>query len=128
MNTQEDCAPCPATGNFAHAQKTNSYCLFIDDIRSPPNAEWVVARSSAKALEIVRARGMPLVISFDHDLGGEDTTMRFLRELSREWGVTVDVPAPPKFEIHSMNFVGAENIAAFMRTWATVYFHPGLRS
>lgn len=58
-----------------------SWSLFIDDIRKPPPGDWVVCRSSEAALESVRSRGMPTFISFDHDLGGDDTAMAFFRRM-----------------------------------------------
>lgn len=94
---------------------TMSWSLFIDDLRNPPPGDWVVCRSSESALEAVKARGMPSFISFDHDLGGEDTTMVFLRRLTNElWDGT---SSPPEYHVHSANPVGAINIHSFMDSW-----------
>ena len=90
--------------------------LYIDDIRFPPaDREWIVCRSSQEALDRVAEMGMPQFISFDHDLGEEDTTMVFLcRMVNEVWdGVSV----PPDYQIHSANPVGAENIRSFMDSW-----------
>lgn len=58
---------------------------------------------------------MPSFISFDHDLGGDDTTMVFLRRLTdEEWD---GVSPPPDYTIHSANPVGAQNIRSFMESW-----------
>lgn len=91
------------------------YKMFIDDVRKPPQGEWVVVRSSNEALTYIQNNGMPAFISFDHDLGGDDTTIVFLRKL-------VDVvwngnDAPPAYEVHSANPVGSKNIIAFMESW-----------
>lgn len=89
--------------------------MFIDDVRNPPDGEWIVCRSTDEALEKVRSLGFPDLISFDHDLGGEDTTMVFLRRLvNEEWD---GISPPPDYTIHSANPVGVENIRAFMESW-----------
>lgn len=92
------------------------YNLYIDDLRNPPaDREWVVCRSSQEALDRIMEIGMPSFISFDHDLGEDDTTMIFLRRLVNEvWdGQTVI----PDYQIHSANPVGAQNIRSFMESW-----------
>lgn len=97
------------------------YILFLDDERTTDmvnQAKWpqlsvVTARSTAEAIETVRAHGFPTFCSFDHDLGGADTTMEFLKWLAYEG----DCPAPPPYVVHSQNPVGTKNIIAFMDSW-----------
>jgi hypothetical protein len=101
--------------------------LFLDDIREPsyvyrdsddPEVHpsvWTVARSTEEAKAMVQAKGMPSLISFDHDLGGNDTAMVFLGWLAREYW---DGESPiPMWKIHSDNPVGRQNIRSFMRSW-----------
>jgi hypothetical protein len=102
------------------------WILYLDDIRIPgdnpfhedsvySDLEWTIARSSAEAKDLIILKGMPLLISFDHDLGGDDTAMRFLSWLTREyWDGVV---SPPDFRIHSANPVGRLNILSFMQSW-----------
>lgn len=91
------------------------YKMFIDDVRNPPPGDWVVVRSSDEALAYVQANGMPAFISFDHDLGGDDTTMVFLRKLvDYVWNGD---DSPPAYEVHSANPVGRLNIQSFMDSW-----------
>lgn len=91
------------------------YKMFIDDVRNPPQGDWVLVRSSDEALTYVRENGMPAFISFDHDLGEDDTTMVFLRKLvDLVWNGD---DLPPAYEVHSANPVGAKNIIAFMESW-----------
>lgn len=67
-----------------------------------------------EALALVQDRGLPVFMSLDHDLGGEDTVMVFLKALADRWdGAT----PPPEFKVHSANPVGRENIISFMRSW-----------
>lgn len=94
-----------------------SYKLFIDDERFPVenSGEWVIVRSSQQAISEVYQKGMPSFISFDHDLGGDDTSMKFLRWLLDE--LLDDMIAFPEgfgYYVHSQNPVGAENIRSFM--------------
>jgi hypothetical protein len=90
--------------------------LFLDDLRDPPpGREWVVCRSTEEALAAVAERGMPAFASLDHDLGGEDTGMVFLRRLAAEhWDGR---SPPPESTVHSANPVGKMNIISFMDSW-----------
>ena len=89
--------------------------LYLDDLRDPKDPYWIVCRSTEEALKEVAARGMPTSMSLDHDLGGDDTTMIFLRRLIDEYWVG---ECPPDYIVHSQNPVGRENIIAFMGSWA----------
>jgi NAD+-processing family protein with receiver domain len=89
--------------------------LFIDDIRNPDDDSWVIARTSDEAIELVEQRGIPQIISFDHDLGGDDTSMRFLGWMvSRIIEKNLTLPREFCYTVHSMNPVGAENIRGLM--------------
>ena len=92
-----------------------SYKLFIDDLRDPVTNDWKVARSSVEAKDIVVEFGIPNEIAFDHDLGGDDTSIVFINWLINEM-VDRGLVLPPgfKFSIHSMNPIGAENIKWYM--------------
>lgn len=104
-----------------------SYNLFIDDVRSPGDAKWapwygrvypwVVVRSLSEFEELVKAFGVPQVISFDHDLGDEPEPSGYNiaqllaeRVMDGEWVL----PDEFTFYVHSLNPVGAENITKFM--------------
>jgi len=101
--------------------------LYLDDVRNPGDTwknpeEWTVARSSGQAKTLVISRGWPKKMSLDHDLGGEDTSMVFLKWLANE-SLDFDVqefPPLPEWHVHSANPVGAKNIAAFMNSWEKV--------
>lgn len=97
-----------------------TYNLFLDDLRElgyvsnflfPFNEkEWIVCRNSSEALGCIINNGIPKFISFDHDLGGEDTAMVFLKN----WvSVFPDTPFP-QYHIHSSNPIGRENIKSFV--------------
>lgn len=97
--------------------------LFLDDERFP---FWVydrpseiggfhILRSTEAAKGAVQAMGMPHLISFDHDLGGDDKAMHFLNWLANEYW---DGKSPiPDYRIHSANPIGQKNIESFMESW-----------
>lgn len=92
-----------------------TYKLFIDDERYPP-ASWldsttIICRSSKEAIDCINERGLPEFISFDHDLGGDDTAMRVVNQLETlccDYGMKF--PESFAFTVHSQNPVGARNI------------------
>lgn len=92
------------------------YKLFIDDERFPVTNDWMIARSSDEAIAFVAMYGMPIEISFDHDLGGNDTSRIFIM-----WMVDallddqITIPEGFTFSVHSQNPIGAEWIRSTMR-------------
>lgn len=92
--------------------------MFLDDLRNPTtNDDWIVLRSSQEAIEHVKQNGMTEFASFDHDLGGEDTTMVFLR-----WLVDYDldhgiIPKNFSWKVHSANPVGSANIHSLISSY-----------
>lgn len=86
--------------------------LFVDDIRNPPDDSWHLARSSEEAIKMCQAV-WPSELALDHDLGGEDRIMDFLKSLQE---MSEDKPIP-KWKIHSANPVGRKNIKSFMMSW-----------
>jgi hypothetical protein len=91
------------------------YRLFLDDERFPINVECVIARTSDAAFEIVSRLGIPVEISFDHDLGGDDTAIQFINKLI-DFMIDENMKFPIGFQyyIHSQNPIGAANIKAKM--------------
>lgn len=78
--------------------------------------DWIVARSSVQATRLVEEKGMPGQISFDHDLGGEDTSVTFLKWLI-EYAIEKQITFVPKCTIHSQNPVGAKTINSYISSW-----------
>lgn len=86
--------------------------LFIDDIRNPPDETWILARSSNAAVSIL-FDNLNIIeeISFDHDLGGDDTAyevVEFLEEMAHEGHLY----KPFAWTVHSQNPVGRERLIA----------------
>ncbi len=105
--------------------------LFLDDERFPAEALWefdaiMMARSSVEAQVMVEKMGLPKSISFDHDLGGDDTGFKFMwwlidGHLDGRW----DLSSINSIQIHSANEVGAKKMMSlwenFFRTQAFSY-------
>lgn len=118
------------------------YKLFLDDYRHPPfldikgfkhpwEYEWVIARSMDDAIRIVKDRGLPVFIAFDHDLedahydgelGQERTGYEFAKWFANYvLDNNLELPANFDYVVHSMNPAGAENIRAYMRNFMRFY-------
>ena len=95
--------------------------LWIDDCRDLPDSEWLLARTSDQAIDIIKHSGMPDVISFDHDLGGDDTAMKVVHFIINSWlSKTLEMPKNFQYFVHSANPVGAENIRGLMENFLTL--------
>lgn len=94
------------------------YFLFIDDIRNPnfeSDIEIKIARNSNEAISILKEFGIPNQISFDHDLGGDDTSIIYINALT-DYIIDNNVKFPNgfKYYVHSQNPVGVQNIISKM--------------
>lgn len=93
-----------------------TYKLYLDDIRNPKNSDFRVVRSFEDAVNYVIQNGFPCYISFDHDLGENDSRTGY--DFAK-WLVEYDLihnvmPEDFEYNVHSANPVGAENIRNFM--------------
>lgn len=85
----------------------------------------MIARSSEEAIQIFKDRGPPEFISFDHDLGGEDTSIRYVNWLIdvcldlESIGVDKKLIKLPDYTIHSQNPVGAAAIRSKLESFKT---------
>lgn len=85
--------------------------LWIDDIRVAPEG-WVWATTSADAIKMILSHSIE-EISFDHDLGGEDTAYR-VATLIEERAYQGKIPRMI-WHVHSANPVGERNIRMAMQ-------------
>jgi hypothetical protein len=95
--------------------------LFLDDERFPAKNEEnaIICRSSKEAIELcLEMKSFPNEIMFDHDLGGDDTSIRFIRwmidMLLDDQSGNFKLPIDFKYSIHSQNPIGAANIKSYM--------------
>lgn len=100
--------------------------LWIDDLRTPPDQSWVWLKTSRDALTYLRALYGSLVgapgysatdeeletVSFDHDLGGDDTTRPVIL-----WMAEFDF-WPNMVQIHTQNPVGREFLVGITERYA----------
>lgn len=102
----------------------SNWKLFLDDLRFPENDEFCIARTVAKAQEMIMRSGMPNFISFDHDLGIDEagellpTGYDFVKWLvEMDMNGMIKIPSDFSFEVHSKNPVGAKNIRLYIRNY-----------
>lgn len=114
-----------ANGSYARGD----WEMFIDDERFPSSKESpsvVIVRSSLEAIAFCQAvKSLPRRIMFDHDLGGDDTSMRFINWMISqlyEDNPTFTLREDFTFSVHSQNPVGANNIADIMQSLLSDYF------
>lgn len=107
------------------------YHLFLDDERMPqqvtwvqlpsledfPSKEWLIVRSFADFVDCIETKGLPLFISFDHDLGevGNNEKSGFS---CAKWLVDYCLDNNeicPDFQVHSKNPQGASNIHGLLK-------------
>lgn len=87
--------------------------LWLDDERPAPDGTWALVRTSDQAIEFLTACTERLEeISLDHDLGGEDTSMRVL-----DWMVEHNV-WPRELGIHTANPPARENMIRLANRYA----------
>lgn len=96
------------------------YKMYIDDIRIPKTDGYVVVRSFQEALEHIKVYGFPNFVSFDHDLGMDQTESYelptgydFAKWLCQE---DIDHPFMQHFDyfVHSANPAGKANIEGYL--------------
>lgn len=90
--------------------------LFLDDVRDPPDGEWVTVRSFADAVAHVEQHGIPAYIAFDHDLGENVPTGYDFAKWLVECHLDGKHLFPETFEyaVHSANPPGAANIIGLL--------------
>ena len=90
--------------------------LYIDDVRDVPEG-YDLARNSTAAIELMKYRlsvGTPYThVSFDHDLGDDDTTRRVVM-----WMIEYEHP-PISWNVHSANPVGKEWLEGTLSRYLT---------
>jgi len=74
---------------------------------------YIGAKSTTEASLLIVSKGLPAVMDLDHDLGGEDTAMVFLKWLAEKFP---NGPVP-EYAIHSENIEGQKAIRSFLDSW-----------
>ncbi|HTC92870.1 MAG TPA: cyclic-phosphate processing receiver domain-containing protein [Terriglobales bacterium] len=105
--------------------------LFLDDTRPAPDASWTVVRSYDAFVRYITEKGVPDVISFDHDLHWEHCypeSGEFAEKVipydkykiktgyhCAKW-LIANGHKLKEWHVHSSNLVGAANIEAVLST------------
>lgn len=126
-----------------------SYNLFLDDERKPSflntTLAWEVVRNYNQFIQFIRQRGLPAFISFDHDLADEHykegkktnfAEFDYTKVTEKtgydcaKWLVDycLDKKLPlPKWQVHSMNPCGRENINKLLENFAEFQRREGIQ-
>lgn len=119
--------------------------IFLDDERFPekvtwvqlPKVHWEIIRDYDQFVQIIIERGLPIHISFDHDLAAEhynpemyqgqeayDRCRANFKEKTglecAKWLVKYCMERSvrvPMFTVHSMNPIGAANITSYLNSY-----------
>jgi hypothetical protein len=123
------------------------YNLFLDDYRDPEDCfeythqpsylteDWSVVRNYDDFVRIIKAKGLPIMISFDHDLADihyKDQKDIKYDEYTEKTGfhcakwmidhcLDTKQSLPKYILVHSMNPVGTQNIVSLFNTYYKVY-------
>jgi len=130
-----------------------SYNLFLDDIRMPKETfdytfqqiyleeEWIIVRNYHAFIKLIEGKGIPEIISFDHDLADEHYDPQIMNDMSygeiydmfdektgyhcAKWLIDYCIDnqkeLPARIMIHSMNPAGSMNIKSLFDTYAKVF-------
>lgn len=93
--------------------------LWIDDIRDAPSAEWTIARTSEEAIAALSGEHFSH-ISFDHDLGGDDTSRRVVMWMCEQTALGTGFQWAEHLYVHSANPVGVEWLRGMLSRYAPV--------
>ncbi len=114
--------------------------VWLDDVRTIPHGYNYWARDSVRAITLLRT-GKVIHMSFDHDLGGDDTTYPIKNtgyvvseHVEKQLGAflyNIDIGLPiPRFtwDIHSANPPGSDKIKSALdschKLWDKLQTHP----
>lgn len=88
--------------------------LYLDDLRMIPEGFFCV-RSYAEFVIFIKINGLPDFISFDHDLGLEESGFdcaKWLVDYCLDYNKKL-----PDFKVHSQNPVGKQNIESLLNNF-----------
>ena len=98
--------------------------LYLDDIRTPKDDDFIIVRSFQEAVKFVQKNGIPNYISFDHDLGCDEFNNIYPSGYDfAKWLIEMDLdnlykfPEDFKFNVHSANPIGKANIEGILNNY-----------
>lgn len=97
------------------------YKIYLDDERTPKTKNWYIVRNYNDFVNTIKLHGMPSEISFDHDIASYDESGKEMTGLDAAHFVVdycIDNNLQcPKFNVHSANPVGADNIKSLLNSF-----------
>jgi len=103
-----------------------TYKLYIDDLRTPNESDWVVVRTVEEARATLLSRGIPTQISFDHDLGMHNDEV--VSAVPIAWFIIdgildghFNAHVLKKVNVHSDNPPGVRNIVGLFESFSKVH-------
>jgi hypothetical protein len=86
--------------------------LFLDDVRNPPSAGWIVVRSGEELWQMILEVGLDAIdgISFDNDLGEGKWEGYQILDRIEELVVETKPRRVPRMWVHSRNTVAAQRM------------------
>lgn len=98
--------------------------LYLDDIREPKHQGYTIVRNFEEAVEFVEQNGIPSYISFDHDLGCDESGFELKSGYDfAKWLIECDLndvykfPKDFEFNVHSANPIGKTNIESVLLSY-----------
>ena len=98
--------------------------LYLDDIRTPKDDDFIIVRSFQEAVKFVQQNGIPNYISSDHDLGCDEFNNIYPSGYDfAKWLIEMDLdnlykfPKDFKFNVHSANPIGKANIEGILNNY-----------
>ena len=105
-------------------KKREKIKLYLDDIRTPKDDDFIIVRSFQEAVKFVQQNGIPNYISFDHDLGCDEFNNIYPSGYDfAKWLIEMDLdnlykfPEDFKFNVHSANPIGKANIEGILNNY-----------
>jgi len=92
--------------------------LYLDNLRVTPEG-FDRVYNYADFVEYITQNGLPDFISFDHDLGEDESGYDCAKYLV-EYCIEYNLPLP-KFSVHSQNPVGKENIERLLNNFSASF-------
>jgi hypothetical protein len=100
--------------------------LFLDDLRFPcdisvrlPGATVVIARSYTEFINLITEYGLPLFVSYDHDINSFVDGREYTGADCARWLANYCIDNKlniPDYQVHSANPEGASNIVSILES------------
>jgi hypothetical protein len=103
------------------------YNLFLDDCRTPNMVyydltKWIIVRNFNDFKKIIKNKGIPNIISLDHDLGETNTGYDSIKWLTN-YIINNNLNLPTEIRYHTSNPIGKQNMKTYYNNFIKHYTH-----